>query len=85
MKTSKLLGMTLVAMCVTCFMATSSFGLPDVSLTLCAGTCAYPLHLNYSSNTVRTGLENVNGSILTGEGLHVLSLFGSLTALGVHD
>jgi hypothetical protein len=59
-------------------------GLPDISITLCAPNCAssYPLHLNYLSNTVRTKLEAATGSVLSGEGLHVLYLIGELTALG---
>ena len=53
--------------------------LPDLSITLGG---AYPLHLNYESNTILTRLETVTGGVLTGEGLHELSLFGELSALG---
>ncbi|HTD09068.1 MAG TPA: hypothetical protein VK680_09280 [Solirubrobacteraceae bacterium] len=52
--------------------------LPDVSVTL----GSYPLHLNYLSNTVKTKVENTSGSILSGEGWHLLYLTGELTALG---
>ena len=73
---------TLVAVCAMGLMATSAFALPDVSLTLCTGSCVYPLHLHYSSNTVKTTFENVNGVVFAGEGLVVSSTAGSLTALG---
>jgi hypothetical protein len=43
---------------------------------------AWPLHLNYLSNTVKTELQNTSGGIFHGAGLHVLYLFGELTALG---
>jgi hypothetical protein len=78
MKRFKILGVMLAAMWVMGLMATSAFALPDISITL----GSYPLHLNYLSNTVATKLETVNGSELTGTGLHVLYLTGELTALG---
>jgi hypothetical protein len=58
--------------------------LPDISVTLCQPNCgrSYPLHLNYLSNTVKTELQSVAGSVLKGEGLHVLYLIGELTSLG---
>jgi hypothetical protein len=58
--------------------------LPDISVTLCQPNCgkSYPLHLNYLSNTVITELQNVNGGVLHGVGLHVLYLIGELTTLG---
>jgi hypothetical protein len=78
MKRLKLLGVMLVA-CAVGLMATSAFGLPDVSVTLGG---AYPLHLNYESSTVKTEIQNANGGVLKGEGLKVLALIGELTALG---
>ncbi len=71
----------LVAMCAIGLMATSALALPDVSITLSG---VYPLHTNYSISTIHTKLETVNGSVLTGEGLHVLSLYGGSTALGTY-
>ena len=74
MKRLKLLGVALVAVCAMGLMATSAFALPDVSITLCTGACVYPLHINYNNETVKTKLENVNGGVLSGEGLHLLNL-----------
>lgn len=78
----KLLRVTLAVMCTMGVMAASALALPDVSITLCTSSCAYPLTLHYSSNTVQTKLEDVAGAVLDGEGLHVLSSVGQLTALG---
>ena len=78
----KLLGVIPVVMCAMGLMATSAFALPDVSITLCTGSCVYPLHTNYESATVKTKLENVNGGVLTGEGLHLLVLLGQLSNEG---
>ncbi len=78
MKRFKILGVMLAAMWAMGLMATSAFALPDISITL----GSYPLHLNYLSNTVKTTLESTAGSVLSGEGLHVLYLTGELTALG---
>ena len=83
MKRLKLLGVMLAAMCAMGLMATSAFAeLPDISVTLCAPVCTYPLHLNYLSETVNTKLESATGSLLEGKGLHVLYLIGELTSLG---
>jgi len=82
MKRLKLLGVALVAVSAMGLMATSAFALPDVSITLCTGACVYPLHINYNSETVKTKLENVNGGVLTGEGLHLLILIGQLSNEG---
>ncbi len=80
MKRLKLLGVMLVAMCAMGLMATSAFALPDVSITLSGS--AYPLHLNYTSPTVQTLLEEAAGGRLKGVGLTLLLLTGELTSLG---
>ena len=82
MKRVKLLGMVLVAMCATGLMATSALALPDVSITLCTGDCVYPLHLNYSNETVGTKIETAGGVVITGTGLHILILLGQLSNEG---
>jgi hypothetical protein len=84
MKRFRLLGVMLVALCAMGVMASSAFALPDISVTLCEPNCSrsYPLHLNYLSNTVKTELQDANGGVLHGTGLHVLYLIGELTALG---
>jgi hypothetical protein len=84
MKILNLLGVMLVVVCAVGLMASSAFALPDVSITLCEPNCSrsYPLHLNYLSNTVKTEIQATAGGVLKGEGLHELSLFGELTALG---
>ena len=82
MKSIKLLGVMLAAMCATGLLATSAFALPDVSITLCTGACVYPLHINYNSETVGTKLENVNGGVISGDGLHILVLLGKLSNEG---
>jgi hypothetical protein len=58
--------------------------LPVLSITLCEPSCnkSYPLHLNYLSNTVKTELQSTAGSVLKGEGLHVLYLNGEPSPLG---
>ncbi|HTC71355.1 MAG TPA: hypothetical protein VK655_00605, partial [Solirubrobacteraceae bacterium] len=58
-----------------------STGLPDISLALGG---VYPLHLNFSSETVKMMLENTFGGVLDGEGLHVLYLISESTALGTY-
>ncbi len=80
MKRFKIMGVMLAAMWAIGLMAaTSAFALPDISITL----GSYPLHLNYLSNTVKTKIESTGGSLLSGEGWHVLYLTGDeLTALG---
>ena len=82
MKSIKLLGVMLAAICATGLMATSALALPDVSITLCTGSCVHSLGLSYSSSTVATKLENVNGGVLTGEGLDVSSSTGKLSNEG---
>ena len=83
LKQLKLLGVMLAAICAMGLMATSAFAeLPDISVTLCAPVCTYPLHLNYLSETVRLKLESAVGSLLEGKGLHVLYLIGELSSLG---
>ena len=79
MKGIKLMGVMLTTVCAMGLMATSVFALPDLSITLGE---TYPLHLNYESNTIKTKLENAGGGVLVGEGLHELSLFGELSAVG---
>ncbi len=79
MKQFTLLGVMLAAMCAMGLMATSAFALPDISVTL---TSTYPLHLEYSSATVKAKIENPNGGVLSSEGLKLLFLIGELTALG---
>ncbi len=81
MKRLKLLGVMLVAMCAMGLMATSAFALPEVSLTL-SGSSG-PLHLNYTSPTVETTLEEAAGGRLGGVGLTLLLLTsGAVTSLG---
>lgn len=55
--------------------------LPDISLTLGG---AYPLHLHYSNETVKTMIQDTLGLVFEGEGLHVLYSVSELAALGTY-
>jgi hypothetical protein len=63
--------------------ATSSFALPDISVTLTGAT--YPLHLEVTLLTVKTKLTNVIKENITGEGLLVLYLLTALGHLGTFE
>jgi hypothetical protein len=85
MKRLKLAGVMLMVLCAMGLMVTSAFAaLPDISITLCTGACVYPLHLNYSSETVKWRLESASGTEIKSTGLHVLYLIGELSALGTY-
>jgi hypothetical protein len=78
MKQLKLIGLALMSVCtVGVAMATPSFALPDVSVTLTGAT--YPLSMGVTLLTAKGKLSNVVKETITGEGG---SITGSLTALG---
>lgn len=84
MKRLALLGAMLAVTGALGVSATSALAQTDISITLCAPNCgsAYPLHLNWLDTTVRPKLETASGELLSGEGYHVLYLFGELSMGG---
>jgi hypothetical protein len=86
MKHLKVLGVAsvaLVALGITT--ATTALALPDISITLCAGSTCYPLHLEVTLLTAGAKLSTVSGKSLQGEGLLLLALAKELTALGTYE
>ena len=79
-----MIGLTLVSVyTIDIVTATSSFALPDISVTLTGAT--YPLHLEVTLLTVKVKLSNVVKENVSGEGLLVLALLTALGHLGTFE